>query len=160
MYFQLLHGVHIEHGRVYKTEGKLSEQNGYEYTFLPVIKSDVDLMKMFGPKKFARLSDEEGKRLLKKEKAVGKEPSSLDAETQKSDVAKAALEGAHEITVSSVKGKEVTERYEGADAAGLRIFRKAKGEYLVFAAKDGALVTAAGPITKKETEKLIEQYLE
>lgn len=162
MYFQLTHGVHIDskNGKTYRTEWERDDKGGLRYTKQPVVESDVNLAEAFGTDKFRRLTEAEAKDLLLADKKAsgrtaptGKSPD-VSAETE---VSKSAKKGA--VGIAEPPGKDVTNRYEGAVDAGLKIYRKAKDQYIVHTAKDDEPLTE-DPITKKEVEKLIKDYLE
>lgn len=146
MYFRLLQGVHIEKGRTYEAKGVRAEDGTVDYPNQPVVESDRDLVAAFGSTKFCRLSKGEAEMLLSKsEKAP---PVEEDSDEEKTKTAKK----------EKPLGKDWTDKFEGAKAAGLTIFRQTKNAYLVYFKEE--LLTAAGPISRKEANELVKQHLE
>jgi hypothetical protein len=161
MYFQLLHGMHLEGVKRYSTKYEPNEQGIMQCTYQPVVQSDSDLVARFGTNKFRRLSDSEAQSLLltdKDDNVVG-EQNSKDSDPTTSvetDVAKAAKKGA--VAVAEPPGKDVTSRFKNVQDTGLKIYRKSKDQYFVCSPDDELLTE--DPITKADVEKLIDEWLE
>jgi hypothetical protein len=73
-------------------------------------------------------------------------------------VAEAVKEGA--VAVLEPPGKDVTNRFPTATSKGLRIYRRAKNEYLVMSTKGEEYETCLTeePITKGEVDKLVKEW--
>jgi len=173
MYFQLLHGVHLEDEEKYEVVYKRDKQGVAQIESQPIFASESDLVANFGSDKFRLVPDAEAEAILgiKSKKVVGrKQKEAPDPATPKGDGDESETNNESEFDIAAKKGaeeiakppgKEVTERFDGAGFASLRIYRKGKGRYVVTSLQNGEDVfLTEGPIKKAEVEKLIEEWSE
>jgi hypothetical protein len=163
MFFELQHGRHLEGGVQYATKYEPDDEGKMQCVERPIVESHTDLVERFGPEKFRRLADSEVQdhlkklgRLPKKDGGSGKKDTTEDSQA-KSDVAKAAEEGAKDVL--EPPGKDVTDRFPGASSKGLKIFRRARNEYLVMSVdEEEETCLTEEPITKGRVEKLLKEW--
>lgn len=158
MYFRLLVGTHIEKGKTFSVERERDDKGSVVSIKQPIVESSVDLVMAFGPTKFQRLTEAEARMLLSaapEKDAVGQDEKSPDFDptaSSETEVAKAANQGAAEI--AKPPGKDVTDIFPMAIAAGMKVFRKKKGEYLVFDPQGKPVNNV--PVTKEAVVAVVE----
>jgi len=154
MYFQLLHGIHVEGGKTYRVERLPGKQGELAQLRQPVIKSDKDLVGLFGSNKFKRVSDSEASVLL--ETGNPSERTILDENaSSEGSVSKAVRRGAKDILAPP--GREVTEKFTSARDAAVRVFIKNR-KYVVTDVELNVLTET--PLSKGKAAAFIANQLE
>ena len=156
MYFQLLYGIHVEGHKKYQVTRERLKDGSWNYNEQPIIKSDKDLVGLFGSDKFKRIPDDIAKSLLQKTDGPSEQPTKVDDSAEET-VGEAAQRGAAGIV--ELPGKEVTLSFLGdISETGIRVFVKNR-KYTVTNA-DGVLLSAKGSLTKSEVPEFILKHVE
>jgi len=157
MYFVLLKGTHVELEKKFQVETAPDGQGVMRVTKQPVVKSDRNLLKAFGPDKFRRISNDEAKTLLPEaEKEAGRQDAVKKESDPASSVQKAAEEGAAEI--AKPPGVDVTEKFpELSEWPTVVIYYKRGVGYFI---ADKNKVITEKPVKRPDIVEWVRNYME
>lgn len=157
MYFQLLSGIHVQHGKKYEVVTERNKETG-EILVLnqPIIESEKDMVAAFGANKFRRVYRQEMNDLLLKAGGKVENTSSIPPAID-TEVAEAVKKGA--VGIAEPPGIDVTEKFpeisEYDDEHSLKVyFKRPKGYYIT---DDGNVVTDV-PLKKDELLNWVKIY--
>lgn len=172
-WFQLLIGTHREQdGTVYKAEPIRDSQGRVLEWSRPLIHTTADLERMFGARKFRRVSDPEARMLLAQkgqtEAGMLSVPPSLPTNPE-SPVSVAAEKGAKGVQPSQEEevvhpinyGVDLTGKFKGAHGLELRIFCKPGGRYTVCRVEEGNVLVPLNTdetLSKSQVAEFIKAY--
>jgi hypothetical protein len=149
MYFQLLRGRYQDaKGKTYQAvtvrdkKGAITEQD------LPVIESNSDLVKNFGPEKFRRLSQSEIDLLL---------PDTVREPEQQGPTAQPSGSPGSQQPPTDALGQDVTKRFFAAKKAGFNVFQNAEGLYFILNVQSNTLLNEGKPCRWSEVNSYIEK---
>jgi len=144
MYFQLLRGVHVERGgRTYQAVRETDKAGRIISEKLPVVESDTDLVRAFGPEKFRALAPDEARILLAGGKAPEAAPSASGAPVE-----------------AGGTDQDVTGRFPKAAAAGLSVTHLAAGGYIVADAETGEALCDEPLKSRIKVHQFVKAYTE
>jgi len=194
MLFELLVGMHTQGSGddavIYQTEKVWNKKHTVVIReYHPIIDTDVDLVAMFPPGKFHRLTETEVAAWRKehpdnkdqagivlsgsteianadKIRKQKEELAAMEQEEQEQAVRDAARKGSKEVTTDEPNpstvlptGKNVTKKFPNAAAVKLSVFMKPGGNYIVFDDESGKILNQT-PIKQVEVDSFVEAYLE
>ena len=187
-YFRLLKGWFTvgsgKNAKTYKVETIRDEKTqAITEVIHPVVLFAGNLVKTSPKGKFVQISKDEAERLLEIEKArVAVTPpdttlpqspvvkpevpvqTSVEQAVQQGakDILQPAegLEAAQRKLAAILEGKDVSEKFEEAETAGLQVFYKPAGQYFVVEKTSRTLLNTEGSLKKTEVDEFIDKFLE
>ena len=188
LYFRLLKGWFTvgsgKECKTYKVE-TIRDEKTQEITEVihPVIAFPRNLVNVSPKGKFVQISEDEFNRLLEIEKAraavtppdtaLPQSPVEKPVAEVQTAVDQAVQQGAKDITQPTeghaeavkkmaviLEGKDVSDRFEEAETAGLQVFYKPAGRYFVIEKDTQTLLNTEGSLKKTEVDEFIDKFLE
>jgi hypothetical protein len=161
MYYQLLVGTHLEGGTTYSVKLETDPETGQRMVpkgGRPIVESNEDLVALFGPEKFRRVTKEEASLLLSESKAAGVTPVQIMAPAAKAKpaVAKAVVAGAVEI--AEPPGTDVKDKFPDlVEYPTVNVyFKRGKGYFVV----EGGEVKTKEPLKRAEVVPWVQAFME
>jgi len=160
MFFQLLQGVHLEDGNVYKVEIERDVKTGEVIkSDRPTIACDRDLVAAFGPEKFRKLDKDETDLLLKQAGITAVEMDTtnlISTAAAEIEMEKAVKQGA--VGIAEPPGNDVTSKFpELADWPTVNVyFKRGKG---FFVTENNDILTEE-PLKRDEVVTWVQKYKE
>jgi len=156
MFFQLLQGVHLEDGNVYKVEIERDVKTGEVIkSDRPTIACDRDLVAAFGPEKFRKLDKDETDLLLK-QAGIAVEQNHTNSNSTATAVEKAVKQGA--VGIAEPPGNDVTSKFpELTDWPTINVyFKRGKGFFVT----ENSDILTEEPLKRDEVVTWVKKYME